>query len=127
MPRFEQCAQVEDRIFAAFARERETQLLKLQQQESRLAARLTFEERKALSTAVKKLRDSMAKDEKELSALEHKLRLVHEKSDKLKEVRAAEEFCGVMMELSGGEHTVAALRKHAAMLLSKTPDHLMIT
>jgi predicted nucleic acid-binding Zn-ribbon protein len=57
------------------ARERETQLLELQQQESRLAARLTFEERKALSTAAKKLRDSMAKDEKELSALKHKLRL----------------------------------------------------
>ena len=72
------------------ARERETQLLELRQQESRLAARLTFEERKALSTAAKKLRDSMAKDEKELNALEHKLRLAHEKSDKLKEVRAAE-------------------------------------
>ena len=66
------------------ARERETQLLELRQQESRLAARLTFEERKALSTAAKKLRDSMAKDEKELSALEHKLRPAHEKSDKLK-------------------------------------------
>jgi hypothetical protein len=79
------------------ARERETLLLELQQQELRLAARLTFEERKALGTGAKKLHDSMAKDEKELSALEHKLRPAHEKSDKLKEVRAAEEFCGVRL------------------------------
>jgi structural maintenance of chromosome 1 len=32
-----------------------------------------------------------------------------------------------MMELSGGERTVAALLKYAAMLLSTTPVHLMTT
>ena len=102
-----QRGQVEDEIFAAFsksvgvasvreyeetslrrAREREEHLLELKQQESKLQARLQFEQRKDLPAAAAKLEAAIGKDEETIKRKQDSLTKASADADELKQKAA---------------------------------------